>query len=140
MVIAGPATIWGAYVALQVLRIVHGLVWAVPVSRLIRPWRATGVFILLAAVALWLSALIGDLGRSSLVAALVAEVLFLLVTFGLWILLSWYMPRPAGSPWTALIPGAVLLAVGAQGTAHRDRVLGSPPCSPTRRRPMAPLG
>ena len=30
----------------------------------------------------------------------------------LWLALSWAMPRPARVPWTALVPGAGLFAVG----------------------------
>jgi uncharacterized BrkB/YihY/UPF0761 family membrane protein len=113
-VIAGVATGWGALVALRVLRVVHGLVWAVPVRKLNHTWRATGVFVSVATLVLIVSTLMGDLGRSSVLAAIGTDLLFLAIAFGVWLLISWYMPRPTDTSWTALIPGSVLLAFGAQ--------------------------
>jgi uncharacterized BrkB/YihY/UPF0761 family membrane protein len=36
----------------------------------------------------------------------------LVVVAVLWLALTWAMPRPPGVPWTALVPGACLFAVG----------------------------
>jgi uncharacterized BrkB/YihY/UPF0761 family membrane protein len=114
IVIAGVTTLIGAFSALKVLRVVHGLVWAEPVAKLLHPWRAVGVFIAVTIVALVLSALIGDLGRSSVPAGVAMELLYLGCAFGIWLLISWHMPRPADTSWTTLVPGALLLALGAE--------------------------
>jgi uncharacterized BrkB/YihY/UPF0761 family membrane protein len=51
----------------------------------------------------WLALIIGGFA-TLLAAAAVLEVL--------WLALTWAMPRPPGVPWTALVPGACLFAVG----------------------------
>jgi uncharacterized BrkB/YihY/UPF0761 family membrane protein len=114
IVIAGITTVIGAFSALKVLRVLHGLVWAAPVPKLAHPWRAVGVFLSVTVVALVLSALLGDLGRSSVPVGIAMEVVYLGCAFGIWLLISWYMPRPADTSWAALVPGALLLAVGAE--------------------------
>jgi uncharacterized BrkB/YihY/UPF0761 family membrane protein len=123
IVIAGVTTLIGAFSALKVFRVVHGLVWAAPVPKLTHPWRAVGVFIAATVVALVLSALISDLGQSSVPVAVAAEVLYLGGAFGMWLLISWYMPRPADTSWKALMPGALLVAVGAE-VIHAVTVYG----------------
>jgi uncharacterized BrkB/YihY/UPF0761 family membrane protein len=123
IVIAGVTTVIGAFSALKVLRVVHGLVWAEPVARLLHPWRAVGVFIAVTIVALVLSALIGDLGRTSTPVGVAMELLYLGCAFGIWLLISWHMPRPADTSWTALVPGALLLALGAE-VIHAVTVYG----------------
>jgi uncharacterized BrkB/YihY/UPF0761 family membrane protein len=112
LVVAGLAMLLGAHAALKVIRVVHGLVWSVPVPKLRRSWRATGVFLLVVVVALTLSAAIGSLGGSTVLSKVATDMLFLGIAFGLWLFIAWYMPHPAGLQWTALVPGAALVAVG----------------------------
>ena len=123
IVIAGVTSVIGAFSALKVLRVVHGLVWGAPVAKLVHPWRAVGVFIVVTVVALVLSALIGDLGRSSVPVGVAMELLYLGCAFGVWLLISWHMPRPSDTSWTALVPGALLLALGAE-VIHAVTVYG----------------
>jgi uncharacterized BrkB/YihY/UPF0761 family membrane protein len=111
-VIAGFATALGAHAALKVVRIVHALVWSVRAPKAAHPWRATGIFVLVVVAALLLSAFLATLGHTSLLAAVGAEVLSFALAFGLWLLLAWFMPRTDDTPWTALVPGALLVALG----------------------------
>ena len=92
-------------------------------AKLVHPWRAVGVFIVVTVVALVLSALIGDLGRSSVPVGVAMELLYLGCAFGVWLLISWHMPRPSDTSWTALVPGALLLALGAE-VIHAVTVYG----------------
>jgi uncharacterized BrkB/YihY/UPF0761 family membrane protein len=112
--VAGFATFFGARGALKVIRIVHALVWKVPIPRAQHKSRSALVFIVVVGLSVVISAAIGNVGRGSLITALIAETLFLAVPFGLWLLISWYMPRAPGTPWTALVPGSLLVAVGTQ--------------------------
>jgi uncharacterized BrkB/YihY/UPF0761 family membrane protein len=114
IVVAGVTTALGALTALKVLRIVHGLVWAVPVPKMAHPWRATLVFTLVAAAALLVSALIGDMGSGSPGLGIPSEVLYVVLAFGVWLIISRHMPRPGDASWAALLPGAVLLALGTE--------------------------
>ena len=65
-------------------------------------------------VALLLVAVIGEVRAASLLAGAVVTVLYTGVIGGLWLLVTWHLPRPAELPWTGLLPGAVLFAVGCQ--------------------------
>lgn len=101
--------------ALKVLRVTSGLIWDVPIPKLERPARATGIFIAVIIGALGLIQIIGVLDGISLIAGLIATALFILVPAGLWLLFSLRaFPHPEEAGWKAMVPGALLVGVGLQ--------------------------
>ena len=101
--------------ALKVLRVTSGLVWDVPIPKLERPTRATGIFLVVIIGALGLIQLIGVLDGVSLVAGIIATALFILVPAGLWVLFSLRaFPHAEEAGWRAMVPGSLLVGIGIQ--------------------------
>src|SRR3954452_8931058 len=115
------ALLFAAPGAARAIRAVHTLAWEGSVRRLGRSLLAGLVLVVavLAFVGVW--GLVGSarahLGALGILAALAAGIPF----FGIWLGVSWLLPH-ADAPWTALIPGAVLVAVGMQ-VIHLGTVL-----------------
>jgi uncharacterized BrkB/YihY/UPF0761 family membrane protein len=105
--------LYAAVKAARAIRAVHSLAWTAGVERGPRPVRA-GLLLLaaLAAIALvW--AVVGrahaELGFAGLVIAAPAAAAYV----GIWLGVSLLLPHD-GAPWTALLPGAVLVAAGLE--------------------------
>jgi uncharacterized BrkB/YihY/UPF0761 family membrane protein len=104
---------WSSASAARAIRAAHSLAWEGGVHRLGRPAHAAGVLVatVVALGCVW--ALVGaaraHLGLVGLAVSLVAIGPF----FAVWLGVSMLLPHGA-APWTALIPGAMLVAVGAQ--------------------------
>ena len=99
---------------LKVLRIVHALVWRTEPGKPRSATRAAGVLVLLVTGALTISALVGKLRSESFGAGLVATLLFIAIPVGVWLFVSWHMPRAPDAPWSALLPGAVVFGLGLE--------------------------
>jgi uncharacterized BrkB/YihY/UPF0761 family membrane protein len=111
---AAVALLWSAILAAKSIRAVHSLAWDGGIGRLERPVAAG--LVLLAAIAA-LAGLVAAGGRAHEVLGPGGSLIVVLGVFagffGIWLGLSWLLPH-GGSPWTALIPGAVLFAVSVQ--------------------------
>ena len=104
-----------SWAVLRTLRLIHAAVWQVPVPRVRRAPQALGavvvgpfVLALLAGVAGWVRT------HTDLVGGIVAMAVWGGVTGLLWLLASLRLPR-RNAPWTALLPGAALVGLGAVG-------------------------
>jgi uncharacterized BrkB/YihY/UPF0761 family membrane protein len=111
-----PLTLWAVYFgasgAAKVLRSIHALAWNQPPRRPssgLATAAATFGLALATMVVLgldqWARAHSPGLGIGAAVAGLVPLV-------GLWLLASWLLPHDPAAPWTALVPGAVIVGVG----------------------------
>jgi uncharacterized BrkB/YihY/UPF0761 family membrane protein len=98
---------------LKTLRIVHGLVWRVPVHKQARPARAVLVLIVLVTIALLLSDALDHLRHASGLGGLGATVLYTAVPCAIWLLLEFAMPHAPQAGWKDLLPGAILFGVAA---------------------------
>ncbi len=105
------ALAWAARGAIKVLRIVHGLIWRVPIPKLRSTPRAVGAFVGLACALVVMGAGVAWLRDQSLILGVIGLVLSMVVPGAVWLLASWWLPRADG-PWWALGPGAVLFGVG----------------------------
>lgn len=113
LLVSGFALFLGSRAAVKVLRITHGLIWRVPIPKLRSPIRAAGTFTGLISLALLVSAGVGWLRSQSFLLGIFGIILWLAVPFGLWLLVSFWLPR-AECPWWALLPGAAVCAIGAE--------------------------
>jgi membrane protein len=115
LVVALYALVWSSWNLVRALRAVHGLAWDVrQLPRLAHTWRwifylIAGLFgVVLVGVAM---SRLGDLIGPA------AELFVRLVSvFGItvgWVGVSLVLPRAPGSTWRALVPGAVVVGVGA---------------------------
>jgi len=115
------ALLWSANSAARAIRAVHSLAWEGRVGRLKRPLPAA--LALLAAIFAY-AVVIGvagkardELGLGGLLISIAA-----LVAFGaIWLGLAWLLPH-GDADWTALVPGALLVALGVQ-VIHLGTVL-----------------
>ena len=112
--VAAFALLLATRALLKVLRIVHALVWRTEPGKPRSATRAAGVLVLLVTGALAISALVGKLRSESFGAGLVATLLFIAIPVGVWLFVSWHMPRAPDAPWSALLPGAVVFGLGLE--------------------------
>jgi uncharacterized BrkB/YihY/UPF0761 family membrane protein len=99
---------------LKSLRLVHARAWGLPLSGLrTSPVGVLG-FLGFALLAVG-TTLVGGWARDASPGLGLGVRLGVVVAFGvLWLVASVLLPRAPGAPWTALIPGALLFAAGAQ--------------------------
>ena len=115
------ALLWSATSAARAIRAVHSLAWEGRVGRLRRPLPAA--LVLLAAMAAFAAVIAGagkaraELGLAGLLVSVVALVAFAAI----WLALAWLLPH-GDAGWKALIPGALLVALGVQ-VIHLGTVL-----------------
>jgi uncharacterized BrkB/YihY/UPF0761 family membrane protein len=100
---------------LKTLRIVHGLVWRVPVRKPAHPTRAALVIVVLTTMSLLLSATIERLRTVSGVGELGAIILYTAVPSAIWLVVEFAMPHAADAGWKDLIPGAVVFGIAVLG-------------------------
>jgi membrane protein len=118
---ATVALVWSAMAAARAIRAVHALAWNGGVPRFGR--QLTGGLVLIATLAAFIAVWGGvsraraELGVAGLFVAVTAIVPF----FGIWLGVSRLLPHDEAS-WTALVPGAVLVACGMQ-LVHLGTVL-----------------
>jgi uncharacterized BrkB/YihY/UPF0761 family membrane protein len=112
-VVVGFATFLATRALLKVLRIVHALVWHVRAGKFEHPARAALGLVGVVVVAITLSALVGVLRGQSFLLGLVATILYTAIPVAVWVFVSWRLPH-GDAPWTAMIPGAVVLGIGLE--------------------------
>jgi membrane protein len=121
VIFAVAALLWSANSAARAIRAVHSLAWEGRVGRLRRPLPAA--LALLAAIAAYGIVIAGagkaraELGLGGLLISIVALVAFAAI----WLALEWLLPH-GQADWRALVPGALLVAVGVQ-VIHLGTVL-----------------
>lgn len=115
LVIGVSLVIVTSWAVLRTLRVIHAAVWQVPLLPVRRAPRALGavvvgpfVLALLAGVAGWVRT------HTDALAGILAMVVWGCLAGVLWLLASLRLPR-RDAPWTALLPGAVVVAAGAVG-------------------------
>jgi uncharacterized BrkB/YihY/UPF0761 family membrane protein len=109
----GYALFLGARSLLKVMRVVHTLVWRVPLQKASKPSRATAALLGIVTASITLSVGITALRDRLFVGELVALALYSLVPFVVWLYASWWLPHRDCQIW-ALAPGAALFAAGVQ--------------------------
>ena len=124
LVVVAYALFLSARSFLKVLRIVHMLIWRATPSRLRHPTRATFVFMGVVSVAIALAALIDALRQHFLIGGVVALILYMVVSFALWWLVSWWLPH-GDCDLLSLVPGAVVFAIGGEAL-HLATILWFP--------------
>jgi membrane protein len=107
------ALLWAAGVAARAVRAVHSIAWQGRVGRFGRP--AQAALLLLAALAAC-ALVFGLAGKARAEWGFAGTLVTIATVFGffaIWLGVEWLLPHEP-APWTALIPGAALFAVGVQ--------------------------
>jgi uncharacterized BrkB/YihY/UPF0761 family membrane protein len=100
---------------LKVLSCVHALAWQMPPPRRMKLTKPALWTIVLVTLALVLVQAINWLRDQSFIAGLGAEILFIAVPAGVWLLISMrFFVHAPDAGWRDLLPGAVLVGVGVQ--------------------------
>jgi uncharacterized BrkB/YihY/UPF0761 family membrane protein len=118
LILGGLATLVAAAAVLEVLRWVHLLAWRMaPARGRVSLWLVLGLVAGMAVVSA--TSALAERARADarglageLAVVLISAGVQLVVVAVLWLALSRAMPRPGAVPWTALVPGACLFAVG----------------------------
>jgi uncharacterized BrkB/YihY/UPF0761 family membrane protein len=106
--------LWAATSAARAIRAVHSIAWDGGVQRLGRPLHAGLVLIgAIVACALVVGAAGGARAQFGAVGVLLTTVVAFLAFAAIWLAIEWLLPHRE-APWTALLPGAVLFALGFQ--------------------------
>jgi uncharacterized BrkB/YihY/UPF0761 family membrane protein len=115
LTVGGFALYLGASALLKVLRIIHGLVWQVPVPKLTRAPRAVGVFLLVVTGLVVAAFVISSFRSESVALFVVGTMLYITVPAGIWLVASINAyPHPEGVGWHELAPGAITVGIGFQ--------------------------
>lgn len=109
-----PLLLWEGYTGARALQLIHSLVWDDPPRR-IRPLPSSLLFSTTMCVFIGTIALTWWLRDKDELAWLGVLVLMVIPLAGLWLLVSLRLPHGSAS-WTALLPGAFLVAIGFQVT------------------------
>jgi membrane protein len=108
------ALLWAAVWAARAIRAVHSIAWTGGVERVARPVPAAlvliGAIVAVGALIGGVSAAREELGPAGLLIAAAATTA---AFFGIWLGLEWLLPH-SDAPLRALVPGAILVAVGVQ--------------------------
>jgi uncharacterized BrkB/YihY/UPF0761 family membrane protein len=121
MVSAILALLWAAIWAARAIRAVHYIAWTGGVVRMGQP--VQGALVLVGAIVAVILVIAGSaaarelLGTVGLLVAIASTLAF----FGIWLWLEWLLPH-GDAPLRALIPGAILVALGIQ-IVHLGTVL-----------------
>jgi membrane protein len=108
----GLIALYSTSIALaRALRIAHALAWGKQVAPMKRTWRAALVVVGATLIAFGLMAIVSRLNTTSHLAALIVALLAVLAYMGLWFGVSRLLPH-SDAPWTALIPGSILVGFG----------------------------
>ena len=121
LLFAVVALLWSATAAARAIRAVHSLAWEGRVGRVRRPLHAA--LLMLAAIGAF-ALVIAAAGKARAelgLAGLLVSIAALFAFGGIWLALSWLLPH-GDVDWKALIPGALLVAVGVQ-VIHLGTVL-----------------
>jgi membrane protein len=105
--------LWTGYLGAKALVLVHAAVWGVPAPRPRRQWAMSLTFTgttLAFVAAMSLAARVHAEGH---LVALVSDIVSTAIPFAMWLVVSSWLPR-RGTGWLDLVPGAVLVAIGAQ--------------------------
>jgi uncharacterized BrkB/YihY/UPF0761 family membrane protein len=107
-----PLLLWEGYTGAKALQLVHGLVWNAPPTRM-KPLASSLVFTGVCLVYVAAVCLTWWFRDESLAVGLPILALMVAPLAGVWLWVSLELPH-GSAPWTALLPGALLVAVGFQ--------------------------
>jgi uncharacterized BrkB/YihY/UPF0761 family membrane protein len=107
------ALLWAAMSAARAIRAVHGIAWRGSVGRYQRPLPAAVALLAVVAACALIFAVAARARAEYGLLGLVITVLSFAGFFAVWLGVEWLLPHEE-APWTALLPGAVLFAIGVQ--------------------------
>lgn len=111
LLVGGYALYAASRSVVKTTRAVHALAWRVRLRRARKPWRGA---LLVVAVALATSAMtIGanSVRSNGVLSALLVDLVAFVAWAGIWLGVSALLPRDPRAPWTALVPGALLIGL-----------------------------
>ena len=113
ILLGGYLMLWSGYSGSKAARLVHALIWSEPPTKLTKPLKSALAFSgicfalgLVIATSWWLE-------RHDVTGAIVGIIVLVVPLTALWVWVSVLLPH-RDVPWTALLPGAVVVAVGFQ--------------------------
>jgi uncharacterized BrkB/YihY/UPF0761 family membrane protein len=97
----------------RALRIAHALAWQEAIEPLRKPWRAAGILIGLILSVMLIFSVVSRVREARAGLGVIGMVSMLAVYAAAWFLVSLLLPHRR-APWTALLPGAAVFAIGVE--------------------------
>lgn len=119
-------TLWAGRGLVRALGVIQTAAWDLPVRSARGTWRGSALLLAFLTVLFSTQFLEGWLYSGAFGTDLLASLLMVTVTSAIWLVGGSYLPRPEGVPWTALVPGALLLGVSMRVIAIATTVYFAP--------------
>jgi membrane protein len=117
LVLGAWLTLWSGRGLVRAFGVVQTAAWDLPVRSARGSWRGSALLLIFLTVLFSTQFLEGFLYAGTLGTDLLASLLMIAITSAIW-LVGWsYLPRPDRVPWTALIPGSLLMGVSMRVVA-----------------------
>lgn len=113
ILVGGWLVLWTGYLGAKALVLVHAAVWGVPAPRARRAWLMSLTFTGTTMAFLAAMSLAAKVHFEGSLVGLASDIVSTAIPFAVWLLVSSWLPR-RGVGWRDLVPGAVLVAIGAQ--------------------------
>jgi AbrB family looped-hinge helix DNA binding protein len=114
LILGSGAMLWASLGLTKSVFAVHLVAWRLPRTRMRTTVAAVLAPVVLITAAVLVSGVAAALRERGPLWVVLASVGVFIANTGLWLLTSLGLPRDRQAPWTALLPGAALLAVGLQ--------------------------
>ena len=114
LILGGGAMLWASLGLAKSVFAVHLVAWRLPRARMRTTVGAVVGPVVLITAAVLVSGVAAAMRERGLVWTVVTTIGVFVANTGLWLLASLALPRDRQAPWTALLPGAALLALGLQ--------------------------
>jgi uncharacterized BrkB/YihY/UPF0761 family membrane protein len=117
VLLGGLLALWTGRGLVRALAVINTAAWNLPIRRAKGSWKGSAFFLGFATLLFGSQLLGGRLYSGSLATDILASITLIGLFSGIWLAGAVYLPRPEGVPWTALIPGAVVMGVSVRAVA-----------------------
>ncbi|HEY7668023.1 MAG TPA: YhjD/YihY/BrkB family envelope integrity protein [Actinomycetota bacterium] len=117
LVLGGGLALWSGRGLVRALAVINTAAWDLPIRQARGTWKGSAFFLGFATLLFGSQLLGGSLYAGSFGTDVLASTVLIALFSGIWLAGAVYLPRPEDVPWTALIPGAVVLGVSVRVVA-----------------------
>lgn len=125
IVVGGSLVLWTGYLGAKAQILVHAAVWRVLAPPATRPLAMSLIFSGTALAFVASMAIADKVHAEGEPLSVIADLAVTAITFGVWLMVSRVLPHRGGG-WKDLVPGAVLLGIGAQAVYQFTTLLLTP--------------
>jgi uncharacterized BrkB/YihY/UPF0761 family membrane protein len=117
LVLGGGLALWSGRGLVRALAVISTAAWDLPIRQARGTWKGSAFFLGFATLLFGSQLLGGSLYAGSFATDVLASIVLIALFSGIWLAGAVHVPRPQDVPWTALIPGAVVMGVSVRAVA-----------------------